>query len=74
MTSVQDTVALVQQLVQQLTPLAAELVELRSTLPPPPSPKKGNKGYAFANMPSSPALSNFDGVIQFKVKYDSERG
>jgi phage FluMu protein Com len=76
-TSIQDTVALVQQLVQQITQLAAELVELKATLPPPPSPKE-NKGYAFANMSSSPALSDFDGVIQWfaakqvKVKYDQK--
>ncbi len=76
-TSIQDTVALVQQLTQQITQLAAELVELKATLPPPPNPK-GNKGYAFANMPSSPALSDFDGVIQWfaakqiKVNYDQK--
>jgi phage FluMu protein Com len=76
-TSIQDTVALVQQLAQQLTQSTAELMELKATLPPPPSPK-GEKGYAFANLPSSPALNNFDGVIQWfaakqvKVNYDKK--
>jgi phage FluMu protein Com len=75
--SIQDTVALVQQLAQQITQLTAELMELKTTLPPPPNPK-GNKGYAFANLPSSPALNNFDGVIQWfatkqiKVNYDQK--
>ena len=76
-TSIQDTVVLVQELTQQITQLAAELMELKATLPPLPSPK-GDKGYAFANIPSSPALSDFDGVIQWfaakqiKVNYDQK--
>jgi len=64
-TSVHNTVALVQQLLQQFNQLTTELLELKSNLPPPVNNSKAHQGYAFANMPSSPALRHFDGVIQW---------
>ncbi len=67
---VHDTVDLVTELLQETFRLNEELIKLRQRNPPTSDKQtQQQKGYAFANLSSSPLLENFQEVVQwFKAK------
>jgi phage FluMu protein Com len=69
-TLVHDTVALMTELLQETTRLNEELIKLKQRNPPTSDQQtQQQKGYAFANLSSSPLLENFQDVVQwFKAK------
>lgn len=67
---VHDTVALLTELLQETSRLNEELIKLKQRVPLTSDQQtQQQKGYAFANLSSSPLLENFKDVVQwFKIK------